>query len=208
MLLLSVLWVCWCVMHSLLINVSFLAWVKKAAPGTEKYYRFIYNGLSLVTLVPLVLLTRKMAGEVIFQWQGYGHLVRAAMLCCALILFRGGAKAYDLETLLGIRQYRTGKNQLLLSTSGSFCESGVFTVTRHPWYLGSLLLIWSLPGSYPAATFLAACILSLYLVIGTILEEKKIVAQYGESYLNYSRRVSMLFPNRWLLGLLGGRRKK
>jgi len=186
-------------MHSLLINMSFLGCVKRVAPLIQKYYRLLYNGISLFTLVPLVILTKKMAGDVVFQWQGFGHLFRVVLICCSLYLFWGGSRAYDFQTFLGIRQYRSGQNPLLLTKTGAFSEDGVFAITRHPWYLGSLFLLWSLPASYPAGIFLAVCVLSLYLIVGTILEERKIVAQYGESYLRYSERVSMLFPRRWIV---------
>jgi protein-S-isoprenylcysteine O-methyltransferase Ste14 len=48
------------------------------------------------------------------------------------------------------------------------------------------------------STTLAGVILSLYLVVGTILEERKLVAEFGESYRAYQREVSMLVPWKWL----------
>ncbi len=76
--------------------------------------------------------------------------------------------------------------------------TGVFGLVRHPWYLGSLLLIWSALPVYPLPKFVAAVILSCYLVIGTLLEERKIIARHGERYRAYQQRVSMLFPWKWL----------
>lgn len=200
--LLSILWVFWCAMHSILIDPVMLRRIKTHFSDLTRYYRLLYNGLSLVTLVPLIILTKLTKGPVIVSWEGYAGFMRLIFLVIALLLFRGGAKKYDLQYFLGIKQLRTGEEHLLLSEKEEFIDTGIFAVTRHPWYLGSLFFIWSMLAQYTLPVFLAACILSVYLVIGTILEERKIVAQYGASYCHYRRRVSMLFPWKWLVRLI------
>ena len=196
------LWGAWCAIHSLLVDAATLRLIKARASALTRYYRLLYNGLSLITLIPLIIWTRTLEGPVIVSWAGYGIVLRAGLLVTALLLFRGGAQKYDLQYFLGVKQLRTGKEHLLLSEKEEFIETGIFAITRHPWYLGSLLFIWSALAEYPLPVFLVACILSVYLVIGTILEERKIVAQYGESYCRYQQQVSMLFPWKWLARLL------
>lgn len=196
--LLCVLWISWCFMHSILIDTSVAGFIKSRMPGLTRYYRLLYNGLSLVTFVPLIIVTKTAEGPVIFAWEGYGVLVRILFLVVVLLLFKGGAKKYEMNYVLGLKQWQTGEEHLLLSDTEEFTDTGVFAVTRHPWYLGSLILLWSMLPEYSLPVFLAACILSVYLVIGTMLEERKIVAQYGDSYRRYRRRVSMLFPWKWL----------
>jgi len=196
--LLCVLWISWCFMHSILIDTSVAGFIKGRLPGLTRYYRLLYNGLSLVTFAPLIIVTKTTVGPVIFAWEGYGIPVRILLLVLVFLLFKGGAKKYDMNYVLGLKQLQTGKEYLLLSDTGEFTETGVFAITRHPWYLGSLILLWSILPEYPLPVFLTACLLSIYLVIGTILEERKIVAQYGDSYRRYRRHVSMLFPWKWL----------
>jgi hypothetical protein len=36
------------------------------------------------------------------------------------------------------------------------------------------------------------------LIVGTYLEEKKLIGELGEKYLAYQKRVSMLIPYKWL----------
>lgn len=196
------LWIIWCAVHSLLVDTATQRRIKAWALGLTRSYRLLYNGLSLITLIPLMILTREVEGPVIVSWTGYAVALRVGLLVIALLLFRGGAKKYDLHYFLGLKQLQTGEEHLLLSDKEEFIETGVFAITRHPWYLGSLFFIWSALAEYPLPVFLAACILSIYLVIGTILEERKIVAQYGEGYCRYRQRVSMLFPWKWLARLL------
>ena len=196
--LLSILWIVWCAMHSILISVSVLGLIKKHLPALTRYYRLLYNGFSLITLVPLIWITRMTEGSVVVGWEGYLISLRVFFLITAFLLFKGGAQKYDLQYFLGIKQLLTGKEHLLLSDNEGFTEAGVFGITRHPWYLGSLLFLWSMLAEYPLPVFLAVCIMSVYLVIGTMLEERKIVAQYGDEYHRYRQRVSMLFPWKWL----------
>ena len=199
--LLCILWIIWCALHSILINAAVLGRIRSQAPGMTRYYRLLYNGLSLVTLIPLLVMTKRAGGPVIFSWDGYALSLRVIFLIITFLLFRGGAQQYDLQYFLGVKQLRTGKEHLLLSETEEFLETGVFGITRHPWYLGSLFFIWSMLGEYTLSAFLVACILSVYLVIGTMLEERKIVAQYGAQYCRYRQRVSMLFPWKWLAQL-------
>jgi methanethiol S-methyltransferase len=202
---LAVLWIGWCAIHSLLIDTFVSSWVKARQPRLFRWYRLLYNGLALATLVPLAAYTHGLGGEVVFRWSGWGGaLTRILLLATAFLLFRGGAKLYDVRSFLGIDQLRQGNSSVLLSADHGFMPTGVFGITRHPWYLGSLLAIWSVLGRYPQPVLIAAGILSLYLVVGTLLEERKIVREYGHSYRRYQEQVSMLFPWKWLKKLLIG----
>lgn len=195
---LSALWVGWCAVHSLLIDPAVSGAIERRWPGLTRYYRLLYNALAVLTLAPLAIITDLAAGPPVFAWQGWGNSVRLLLLVCALLLFRGGAKKYDMQYVLGLKQLRTGKTPLLLTDTADFSADGVFGLVRHPWYLGSLLLIWSALPVYPLPKFVAAVILSCYLVLGTLLEERKIIARHGASYRAYQQQVSMLFPWKWL----------
>lgn len=196
---LCILWIMWCTIHSLLITPSVLNFIKKHATGLTRFYRLFYNAFSLITLIPLVVATRFAEGQMIINWEGYLVPVRILFLAAAVTLFIGGAKKYDLSYFLGIKQLKTGEQHLLLTDTEEFSETGVLGITRHPWYFGSLLFLWSILPYYILPAFLAVCILSTYLVVGALLEERKIISQYGESYRRYQRRVSMLFPWKWLM---------
>lgn len=196
---LAALWIGWCAIHSILIDTTFTSVVKARLPGLVRYYRLLYNGLSLVTFLPLMAYTHRIGGVVIFGWQGLGGaFVRILCLTSAVLLFWNAAKRYDFISFLGIKQLRAGETHILLSTSQDFLPTGVFNIIRHPWYLGSLLAIWTIFGEYPRPLFVASIILSVYLVVGTLLEERKIIQEYGHRYRRYQQQVSMLFPWKWL----------
>ncbi len=197
MVLLCILWIGWCGMHSILIDSSVVAFLTRVVPRLARYHRLLYNGLSLLTLIPLVVLTRNGTGKVILVWEGYSILIRGLFFVTAILLFHGGAKRYDFKHFIGLKQLHSGETHVLMSDNEEFSETGVFGLCRHPWYLGSLLLIWSILPEYPLPHFLVASILSVYLVVGSFLEERKIVAQCGDRYRHYQQRVSMLLPWKW-----------
>lgn len=186
-------------MHSVLICAPIERSLQTSFPQLKRYYRLFYNLFSLLTLLPLIILTKTDVGEPILSWNGTMTLGRVILIFLSCLLFYGGARRYDLFYFLGIKQMRSGKESLLLSEDQSFSPTGVFGITRHPWYLGSLLLLWSILPEYDEKMVLVALILSVYLWLGTLLEERKILAQYGESYREYTTTVSRFVPWKWLL---------
>lgn len=63
--------------------------------------------------------------------------------------------------------------------------------------LFALIFIWTILPTYHLETFLVGAILTLYFIIVTHLEERKIVEIYGTAYRRYKDSVSMLFPWKW-----------
>ncbi len=197
LLLLGLLWIIWCTMHSLMISLPVIAFFRRLLGDRFRYYRLFYTVTACVSLVPLLVLTRIGRGDIVISWQGPWQIGRFILLVTASLLFWTGAQRYDMRNFLGIEQIRSGKLHRLLSETEEFAATGVFSLTRHPWYLGSLLLIWSILPAYSPADLLVSAILSGYLIIGTVLEERKLVAEYGEKYRRYQRQVSMLLPCKW-----------
>jgi len=191
-------WLCWCSLHSVLIIVPVSAVLRKWFGRYRFYFRLFYNCIAILTLVPMVVATGVMRGHAVFAWSGSWNVVRVMLLGCALYLFRGGSKQYDVGFFLGLRQIRERREPATLAADEQLSRQGVLGMTRHPWYLGSLLFLWTVLPVYHQSSVIAAIVLSLYLVIGTFLEEKKLVAEYGVIYRNYQHEVSMLIPIKWL----------
>ena len=192
-------WIFWCFMHSMLIEPCIANPIKKRLGRYVGYYRLMYNLLSAVSLLPLIWLTLSDTGDVIFSWTGPLAILRFICIVLAMVCFIEGARGYDLQYFLGVKQIRDGHESLLLGEEASFSELGVFALVRHPWYVGSFLFIWSIFTRYSEKSFALASILSVYLIVGTFLEERKIIAEHGELYRRYKERVSMFVPLKWLL---------
>jgi methanethiol S-methyltransferase len=87
-------------------------------------------------------------------------------------------------------------------TKNTLQQSGLHKYVRHPLYLGTLLFIWGLFLVFPlVSNFIAATIITVYVLFGIRLEEKKLRLQFGNSYAEYAKRVPGLIPKKPPLNL-------
>jgi methanethiol S-methyltransferase len=194
---LALLWIAYCVIHSALISTSATTLFKRLLNNRYPFYRLFFNIFSLITLIPLVLYSRAPRFQTLpfFAWSGYWRIFGYFLLFVAAALIFCGARHYSLSQFLGLRQIQQNRDSGAMTESGEFDAVGILRVVRHPWYLAVFILLWA--RDLNTATIMINAILSTYLVIGTILEEKKLVLEFGEKYREYQRTVSMFIPLRW-----------
>jgi protein-S-isoprenylcysteine O-methyltransferase Ste14 len=72
---------------------------------------------------------------------------------------------------------------------------GPYGWVRHPGYFTMLLLIWSYP-DLTADRLLLNVLFTAWIIVGAFLEERDLIAVYGEDYRAYQRAVPMLIPYR------------
>jgi protein-S-isoprenylcysteine O-methyltransferase Ste14 len=195
-LLLIVFWSLWCMLHSGMIASRVTDDLKVRLGNGYRYYRLVFNIVSVVTLVPLLIFGRRVDALVLYEFHGLLLWLKWVMLAVAAVLLTLGALKYDILALAGIRQLRSGHNPAVISKTGDIDATGILGLTRHPLYLGALFLIWSDDGTITVASLIVDLILTVYIVWGTILEERKLVAELGDAYRDYQKRVPMLFPMR------------
>jgi len=56
------------------------------------------------------------------------------------------------------------------------------------------LIIYLLCQTFRLVDIIVNSILTVYIIIGTLLEEKKLVLEFGDYYIKYQREVPMLIP--------------
>ncbi len=103
-----------------------------------------------------------------------------------------GTLLVDVWSFLGIRQLFDPECAATYRCA-PLIVSGMYRWVRHPQYLLGLILIWVAP-SMSVNRAALSIVFSLYLYIGTFLEESRLVAEYGELYRQYQRQVPRLFP--------------
>jgi methanethiol S-methyltransferase len=186
---LALLWIGYCVLHSLLAAVSIKKRLRKILGASGKHYRLLYTLLSFVFLtallyyqvfIPTIELYRvTIFFLVIGSVSGLSGL--ALMLVCIKKYFMG------LSGLRSLVQETDDHNSLLIT--------GIHRYVRHPLYLGTFAFIWGLFLVRPYLSLLIAnSVITVYTLIGIKLEEAKLIAEFGESYEQYRERVPKLLP--------------
>lgn len=197
-LVLALLWGMYCFVHSALISVKAISFFKRVLGSRYAFYRLFFNAFSLVTLVPLLIYSRsqRFQDSIIFGWDGNWRILQYLLIILAAVLVISGARHYSLSQFLGFQQIRSNSSYGAMTATGDIDTAGVLGITRHPWYVAVFLLLWA--SDLSAGTIAVNIILSAYLVIGTLLEERKLVLEFGDKYREYQGRVSMFFPIKWL----------
>lgn len=190
------LWIIWCALHSGMIWVIVTDNLKRRLGNNFRFYRLFFNLTAIVTIIPVILYGRSLRSPVIFRWEGFMIILQLLLFVMGIWLLIAGARHYDMLQFLGLRQIRTGASHGTLTAAGGLHTTGILRITRHPWYLGAILLLWT--GDLNVAALIGNIILTLYLIIGTVLEERKLVREFGEDYRRYQQQVSMLLPLKYL----------
>jgi protein-S-isoprenylcysteine O-methyltransferase Ste14 len=99
---------------------------------------------------------------------------------------------YDSLSFFGIRQILHLGKVKNINPSEGLKKNGLLGITRHPMYLA--LIIYLLSQNFKMADIVVNIVLIIYVIIGTKLEEKKLVLEFGDTYIKYQQEVPMLIP--------------
>lgn len=194
--LLAGLWISFCVLHSALISITFTGYIKRRLPVIFRYHRILFNFISLATLIPVLVYSSTVRRVPFFKWNGNLLYVKFFFIMSGLIIVILGSMHYDAAAFTGLAQIRGRPGRNLLSKTGLLDRGGILGFIRHPFYTAVLILIWS--NDIDVSKLVENIILSSYVVIGTFLEERKLVIEFGEIYNHYREEVSMFLPLKYI----------
>jgi methanethiol S-methyltransferase len=66
---------------------------------------------------------------------------------------------------------------------------------RHPLYIGWAISFWAMP-TMTVGHLLFAGVMTAYMALAAIVEERDLIAHFGHQYEHYRQRVPMFIP-RW-----------
>ncbi len=89
-----------------------------------------------------------------------------------------------------------GLRQVWLAVKGdaysepSFKENWMYRYSRHPIMVGALIGMWVIP-EMTASKFVLSASFTLYIFVGLWFEERDLIRNLGQTYIDYKRRVGM-----------------
>ncbi|MHC4102985.1 MAG: methyltransferase family protein [Planctomycetota bacterium] len=177
------------VQHSGMIRRSFRQRLSPFLP--EPYHGALFATASALALIVLTVLWQT-SGHPLASPQGLARwLLRAVYILAfaGLVWGIGALGAFDPFGIRAVRHHLRGTQ----TRPEPIAARGPYQWVRHPLYLFVLLMIWSYPDLTPDR-LLFNVLFTAWMIAGTILEERDLVAEYGETYSAYQRSVPMLIP--------------
>ena len=178
-------------LHSFLAAIEVKQVIEQAmGDSRRKYYRLIYNLIATITLFPLLALVARLPGQVLYTVPMPARLLMLGLQLLSIAGFLMAVAQTGAFTLLGLTQLL---NPNSLKKPPVLVKTGFYRWVRHPIYSFGIAILWLSP--WMTSNILAFNLgITIYILVGAMLEEKKLIIEYGEAYLEYKRQTPMLIP--------------
>lgn len=190
--LLCTLWILWCFLHSCLLTTRTTAWFRKQLGEKFAFYRIFYNLFSLITFLPLFYWQRTIPGPTVIPLSPFLMIFKYIALAFGVIVIAGSFASFDVWEFIGIRQTVSGEQQK--EKDPVITKHGLYGIVRHPMYLGGIIFLAASMTHAPLPQFLGYLILAIYMIIGTVREDRRLARELGNVYRNYQKEVPMILP--------------
>lgn len=181
----GLVWLVFGLAHSMLAGQSAKAAFKNTL---GRKYRLAYNVLAIVTFA-----LAAWAGLTVFstapdiEWGGRAKVWLGIIGISGWILLFIAAGGYDMRRFMGLSQAteNTSEDEPLRT-------DGLHRYVRHPLYSAVFLILMG--GAWTHFGLATALFGSIYIFIGTWSEERKLIALYGQDYIDYRQNVPAFIP--------------
>ena len=178
------------IQHSVMARPAFKRWWTRIVPQSVE--RTTYVLLASAALLLLYWQWRPIPGAVWSVSHPAGIVILQAVFWSGWALALVSTFLISHFELFGLRQvWARLRGQEL--PSPVFRTPSLYKRVRHPIYLGFLLAFWAAP-TMSVGHLLFAIATTGYILIGIFLEERDLMALFGEQYRRYREEVPMLIP--------------
>jgi methanethiol S-methyltransferase len=194
----------WALVHSLTASAVLKEWAagRLGNETTAAFYRLGYTVFALLTFLPVLYFWWQLPTTAVWQVDGVASWVMmgaggAAVLAAGYSLVK--TQALSFAGFTQAMDYLAGRPVRHVDAparSHELVVTGMYAWMRHPLYTFSMVFLWANPTMSVRSLMLAtAC--TLYFVVGSIYEEQRLLAHFGEAYAAYQKRVPRFIPRPW-----------
>jgi protein-S-isoprenylcysteine O-methyltransferase Ste14 len=192
-LIIALIWTGYCFIHSYMISIGFTKLMQQLLNKYYAFYRLFYVSVSILLLFPVGYYTGQLESKVVFTYHPPWSIIRYVLMGCSLLIFlKSFIFDYDSLSFFGIRQILNFKKKEKLAPEEGIKKSGLLGIVRHPMYFATILFFWC--QTFSVSDIVTNSVITAYIIIGTKLEERKLVLEFGDSYVKYREEVPMLIP--------------
>jgi protein-S-isoprenylcysteine O-methyltransferase Ste14 len=179
----------WGFLHSLMasLEVKDLA-RRRLGERFMRFYRLAYNLFAGLTFLPIAAFYFLIPDHALYEIRPpWSILMLAGQILAGLALMIGFLQSYPLE-FIGICQLGSP-----IEEPPHLRTDGLYRFVRHPLYTASLFLIWLLP-TMTVNRLAVIGAATLYILVGAMIEERKLLHEFGPEYMDYTAVTPMLIP--------------
>jgi len=155
----------------------------------SRYYRLIFIGTAVLTLTLILAMVLFFPSHLLWQIPAPWLFLTGALQVLALVGIPFNFRHIDIFAFVGLRQLVNPEAE----RESDLVIKGMYRFVRHPLYFFSMIILWLIP--WMTDTGLAFVIAStLYFLLGTIPEERKLLEIFGDQYRCYQEEVPRIIP--------------
>ena len=188
------MWTGYCLLHSFLISIKIYrsndSFIKELLCFLQNFFMYSFHWFCLFRLINY---TAQLDNKVIITYSPPLNIVRYVLISGSLLMFFWAFFFnYDSLSFFGIRQILNFGKIKKINPSMEVKKNGLLGIIRHPMYLALIIYLWC--QIFTISDIIVNIMLTIYIIIATRLEEKKLVLEFGDTYVKYQQEVPMFIP--------------
>jgi methanethiol S-methyltransferase len=154
-----------------------------------RFHRLFYNLFAIASLaVVCVLIPHKNEVEIV-KWNGPLVVIQALVWAAAFLILYLSSRLLDGWGFLGFDSFRRPH---IVDVDHPLVTRGIYGVIRHPQFLAVFMVLWT--RDLTDTDIVTNVVLSLYVIAGAKIEERRMLRKYGNQYSEYMTRVPGFLP--------------